>query len=63
MNKAQSSRLMLLDRAEELVAEDPGFARFFKAAIQGADADDLKRGDPGKLELTLRRPTGGRAAN
>ena len=55
MDRGQSMRPALLDRAEALMDEDEGFARFFRAAILATDSEDLARQAPERFEADLRR--------
>lgn len=55
MDRGQSMRPALLDRAEALMGEDEGFARFFRAAILATDSEDLARQAPERFEADLRR--------
>ncbi|MBE0580915.1 NAD-glutamate dehydrogenase [Devosia sp.] len=55
MDLGQSNRPALLGRAAALTEEDASFARFFKAAIQATDGEDLERQTPQQFEATLRQ--------
>ncbi len=54
MDLGQSNRPALLGRAMALAEEDASFGRFFRAAIQATDGEDLERQTPQQFEETLR---------
>ena len=54
-DKVASSQDILLARAEKISVEDPGFARFLRAAVLATDTDDLAGFAPDQFESILRQ--------
>ena len=51
----RSNRQIMLERAALLLASEPGFGRFFKAAILATDGEDLGTQAPDAFESVLRQ--------
>lgn len=54
----RSNRQIMLERAALLLAAEPGFGRFFKAAILATDSEDLGSQAPDAFESVLRQAYG-----
>ncbi|UXN73321.1 hypothetical protein N8D56_20865 [Devosia sp. A8/3-2] len=49
----RSNRQIMLERAALLLTTEPGFGRFFKAAIPATDGEDLGRRAPDAFRISV----------